>query len=225
MAGKDMIQDAAQAARERARLQPHKAAEAAGCGPCEIIDAKNVRMVRPSTTFRTTFDGETVSKKFCPTYHVTWVAEYGPIPDPPVGGISLEYSHICHQGCCINPKHGVWESATANITRNYCRVPEEACFHQPQCWERSDPKSASATLAQGATTSLSTSLRLPPVQAIAQGSYSRKTCLRLPPLRAAAQFTSQSFHNVSPEREPSSRNGNRDISLNSGALARRPWEL
>lgn len=71
-------------------------------------------------------------------YHVTWVAACGRIPNT-----RDSYSHRCHDGLCVAPKHGLWEDLPTNLGRNRCRdnshllLPNGAivllCPHEPCC--------------------------------------------------------------------------------------------
>jgi len=71
------------------------------------------------------------------SYHVTWAAENGELPE------RLTYSHRCHHPTCCEPSHGVWETNAANHDRNQCKgcshifLPERRCIvlcpHTPSC--------------------------------------------------------------------------------------------
>jgi hypothetical protein len=61
------------------------------------------------------------------SYHITWIAKYGPIP------LDLDYSHRCHQPTCVEPSHGIWENNQDNHSRNACKrcshlfLPDRKC--------------------------------------------------------------------------------------------------
>ena len=71
-------------------------------------------------------------------WHITWIAHFN--TEAPEG---LQYSHRCHNGNCINPRHGFWETDQANKDRNSCRsgshviLPDDKiillCPHEPTC--------------------------------------------------------------------------------------------
>lgn len=61
-------------------------------------------------------NSSTAIKREFRAYHITWVAEYGTIPNT-----SLQYSHRCHNGRCVSPAHGVWETDQENKARNKCQ--------------------------------------------------------------------------------------------------------
>ena len=96
--------------------------------PCEIAPPDpSYTTNRPRHRgIRATINGKT-SRRATMTYHLTWVAEYGLIPSGN-GGARLEFSHRCHQSCCINPKHGGWELPGLNKAREQCR-PERGGSH------------------------------------------------------------------------------------------------
>ncbi|MCJ1405702.1 hypothetical protein MMC11_008931 [Xylographa trunciseda] len=124
--GQDQIKDAAATCRQDARRQPNPTAEALGLGPCEIAKADGRRPRHGG--IRAVFDGKP-GRKATMTYHLTWVAVYGLIPSR-----ELEYSHRCHEACCINPGHGCWESRADNKSRDCCREEDAPpCPHQPPC--------------------------------------------------------------------------------------------
>lgn len=87
---------------------------------------------------KTTNNSSSAIKREFRAYHITWVAEYGVIPDT-----SLQYSHRCHNGRCINPEHGIWETDLENKARNRCQgtshleLPNHAdlqlCAHSVPC--------------------------------------------------------------------------------------------
>ncbi len=92
---------------------------------------------------RTTNSSPAIKREFR-AYHITWVAEYGTIPNT-----SLQYSHRCHNGKCINSAHGIWETDQENKARNKCHgsshleLPNHAylqlCTHSIPCLSAAPP--------------------------------------------------------------------------------------
>lgn len=135
--GQDKIVKAANKERAEAAKTPNPAAEALGLGPCELA-ALNESYATNRPRHRgisATIGGRTVRRAVF-TYHLTWVAQFGLIPSGNHGE-RLEYSHYCHQPCCINPQHGGFEPSAVNKTREGCRggVAASGCgLHNPPCF-------------------------------------------------------------------------------------------
>ena len=114
--GEDQIKDNARDILGKSIIQTNQPAEVLGLGPCMISTASLDGRGRPVRSMRVTANEQAAIKREFRAYHVTWVAEFGVIPD-----ITLQYSHRCHNELCVNPKHAVWESDLENKSRNMCR--------------------------------------------------------------------------------------------------------
>ena len=120
--GADKIRRAAADVRRRATKRPNPTAEAAGLGPCELAPADpSYATKRPRHRgIYATINGKT-RRPAVMSYHLTWVAVNGLIP---LGdhGARYEFSHYCHQPCCVNPQHGGFETPAVNKKRERCRI-------------------------------------------------------------------------------------------------------
>ncbi|KAI1781092.1 hypothetical protein F4818DRAFT_26682 [Hypoxylon cercidicola] len=95
-------------------------AEALGLGHCQIapVTDRNRTNTRPCEKLSAMFPPrKNRVSRWALSYHITWVAMFGLPPAEP----GLSYSHRCHEPCCVNPKHGVWEPMRKNHARNTCR--------------------------------------------------------------------------------------------------------
>jgi hypothetical protein len=127
-----MIQDAAAAILRRAAPRPHPAAEASGHGPCLIAaDGSVETRGRPTQSFSGPVGRGGARAQFqAAAYHVTWVAHH---QRPPPDTVGLTYSHLCNEKRCVEARHGHWEDAATNASRERCRS-EAACSHIPRCF-------------------------------------------------------------------------------------------
>lgn len=76
-------------------------------------------------------------------WHVVWIVMSAEHRIPR----GKSYSHLCHNECCVNPRHGVWETIGYNINRNFCQTASHVvvqhsdnvayvyrvCPHEPPC--------------------------------------------------------------------------------------------
>lgn len=114
--GPEQIQDKAKVASDNATVHANPIAVALGLGNCQLGALDPHRTIkRPVTPLQATM-GLKREKKVILQYHLTWVAKYG----PPATNPGDEYSHRCHQPCCINPLHGLWEQGGKNRGRGGC---------------------------------------------------------------------------------------------------------
>ena len=117
---------------------PNTIASRFGLGPCLECTVSLNGLGRPVKSIKWQLPNGDFAKRDFMAYHITWVAANGPIPDP-----QLSYSHLCHNGLCVEPKHGLWETLADNSARNVCRANSHAtlpngavltiCPHNPAC--------------------------------------------------------------------------------------------
>ena len=137
--GRQQIEDNAEDLLSKAAVTENVAAAFLGLKPCLESTASTDGRDRPvrSMRVRITNGGPEIKREFR-AYHVTWVSEYGQIPDT-----TLQYSHRCHNGKCVEPTHGTWDTDQENKARNACQshshlqLPNGAfiqlCPHTPIC--------------------------------------------------------------------------------------------
>ena len=156
LSGRNQIQGIGTRALQGSSPFPNPIAIHHNLGDCQLQTASLDTRGRPQKTVRFTLPG--IDKEFkmsfksvlsiypplttltsiARTYHITWIGRYGQITSP-----TLEYSHRCHQECCINPSHGVWETSKDNQARDGCKfggtfiLPNRQvlvrCPHTPVC--------------------------------------------------------------------------------------------
>jgi hypothetical protein len=105
--------------------------------PCKISTLSLDSRGRPQRSMRVKLNDESKKVNFRP-YHLTWMAANETIPSNTL----LQYSHRCHQPCCVEPTHGVWEIDIDNKNRNKCVNCSHVIFnnqlitlcpHNPTC--------------------------------------------------------------------------------------------
>ena len=143
--GSQIIRDKSAVILAKTNVQPNPVAVALGLGPCRIaaVDPKRTND-RPSEKLTAAVGHQARTGHYVASYHITWVAQYGTVPD--IRG--REYSHLCHTPCCVAPTHGVWENNKDNKARNSCRDGKShylfdngpndrhllrLCSHEPPC--------------------------------------------------------------------------------------------
>lgn len=95
-------------------------AEVLGLGPCQIapVTDRNRTNNRPCERLSAMFPPrKNRVSRWALSYHITWVAMFGLPPAEP----RLGYSHRCHEPCCVNARHGLWENIRGNNSRNRCK--------------------------------------------------------------------------------------------------------
>lgn len=134
--GRQMIDDAAAAIKRRAAMSANPVAVAAGLGPCLLgaglgKGGKDGRG-RPVHHMTGPVGKNGARCKFAPMeYHVAWASANAQAPPAQAG---MQYSHLCHNPRCVEPKHGIWETRAANVARNGCVLGSfAACGHAPRC--------------------------------------------------------------------------------------------
>jgi hypothetical protein len=137
--GRQQIEDNAENLLSKAVVAENVAAAFLGLKPCLESTASTDGRDRPvrSMRVRVANGGPEIKREFR-AYHVTWVSAYGQIPDT-----TLQYSHRCHNGKCVEPTHGTWDTDQENKARNACQnhshlqLPNGAfiqlCPHTPIC--------------------------------------------------------------------------------------------
>ncbi|KAL9044374.1 MAG: hypothetical protein Q9214_002483 [Letrouitia sp. 1 TL-2023] len=143
-AGEAQIKDKAAVIMNKAELQFNPVAATLGLGDCMIVKTSDTSRTtnRPFEKLTAAIGQEQRTGHNMLSYHITWVAANGPT----AGG--REYSHRCHQKCCVATKHGVWESGLKNTRRKICadgkshflldNGPDDKylvriCPHEPEC--------------------------------------------------------------------------------------------
>jgi len=71
-------------------------------------------------------------------------------------GRTYEYSHLCHNPCCINPAHCVYESKPANQGRDWCDRDVCQGRHVPICLTSAADKRWAHDLSREVRTALRT---------------------------------------------------------------------
>jgi hypothetical protein len=129
--GREIIHNAAAAIRRFAISRPNPVAEVNGFRPCLIVSRHcKSRSKRPMHQFAAQIDTNGINRKFYAfAYHVVWCDENN---KPPPAKIGLVYSHLCHERCCVEPQHGIWETMAMNTSRDDCRNGA-ICKHRPAC--------------------------------------------------------------------------------------------
>jgi hypothetical protein len=113
------------------------------CWMCYIhVDKKG----RCRMSIRWNFTGAAYDKRnkahFRP-WHIVWIVLSSDHKIPR----NKSYSHLCHNDCCVNPRHGAWETIGDNIQRNFCQTASHLivtwpdgdvrvwtlCPHTPPC--------------------------------------------------------------------------------------------
>jgi hypothetical protein len=109
-----MLLPPAAAIRRRATSRPNPKAEEIGCGPCLIAAGRyNQDRGRPLHELKGRIGANGAIKRFyAMAYHVTWCDANN---QPPPAQVGLVYSHLCNEGRCVEPKHGIWEESTVNV--------------------------------------------------------------------------------------------------------------
>jgi Zinc-binding loop region of homing endonuclease len=136
--GRQQVNDNGAQIKDNATAKPNAIAELLGMGPCLESTASLNHQGRPLKSIKWQLPNGEYQKRDFFAYHVTWVAEYGRIPDP-----RFSYSHRCHNALCVEPRHGLWERLVDNSARNICvnnshlMLPNDAivrwCPHSPEC--------------------------------------------------------------------------------------------
>jgi hypothetical protein len=119
-AGMLQIRDKASKILEKARAEPNPVASSLGLGDCLLVEPadRNRFNIRPCERISATLGNRAHHGHWFLSYHITWVAANGV---PPLGaGTGSQYSHRCHRGWCVEPRHGVWETGPVNRARNVC---------------------------------------------------------------------------------------------------------
>ena len=137
--GRQQIEDNAEDLLSKADVRENVAAAFLDLKGCLESTASTDGRDRPARSMRVRVanGGPEIKREFR-AYHVTWVAAYGQIPDT-----TLQYSHRCHNGKCVEPTHGTWDTDQENKARNACQnhshlqLPNGAfiqlCPHSPPC--------------------------------------------------------------------------------------------
>lgn len=80
-------------------------------------------------------DGEKTRER---THRLAFMASHkilrGDMPRVDASGRTVEVSHLCHNGICVNPAHLVLESHERNLERICCKSRGQCTkLHQPYC--------------------------------------------------------------------------------------------